>query len=356
MFTPPPNTPTDERGIRIRPPTPPVHTVHSRSASPEGHDGNQGPPGLMDTEESDDELNAIENEQINVAISRSLEVEHEPRGGSYGQPNSRGEIPFNPNGDYRNEGHGQVHPRGEPEGSAEAQNDQNSRPFHEGSTLLSRTLMQRSTDGGLIWRTIVRNADNTVRVWQQYQPAGSEPLTEVMTGRDRRSGNDDSTSHADVEGEQSIVEVPDAVQVEEDRPRTPRGMEAEAPGVTAAEEDDGDVLMIRHMVGRRIVAEAGPNYGASGSDGERIVLDGERIGLAAIEDQRRQQAIEEAQLRQACLNSMDDNVQAEADNYLAEVDAEDGHRGGEDGEEILEEPPVEEGQSGDGADGAMDQS
>ena len=158
-------------------------------------------------------------------------------------------------------------------------------------------------------------------------------------------------------GGRRVEEGVEAIQVEEDRPRTSRGTaEAEAPRATAAEEDDGDVLMIRHMVGRRIVAEAGPNYGASGSDGERIVLDGERIGLAAIEDQRRQQAIEEAQLRQACLNSMDDNVQAEADNYLAEVDAEDGHRGGEDGEEILEEPPVEEGQTGDGADGAMDQS
>ena len=204
-----------------------------------------------------------------------------------------------------------------------------------------------------MYRTIIRNANNTIRVWQQYQPAGSEPLTEV---RERSNGNDDSTSQADVGGEQPI-EVPDAIQVDEERPRTPRGAAAaDVPRATVAEEDDGDVLMIRHMVGRRIVAEAGPNYGASGSDGERIVLDGEHIGLAAIEDQRRQQAIEEAQLRQACLNSMDDNLQAEADNYLAEVDAEAGDRGGEDGEEILEEPPVEGGQLGDGPDGAMDQS
>ena len=124
-------------------------------------------------------------------------------------------------------------------------------------------------------------------------------------------------------------------------------MSADVPRVSAAEDDDGDVLMIRHMVGRRVVAEVGPSYGGSGSDGERI-------GMAAIEDQRRQQAIEEAQLRQACLNSMDDNLQAEADNYLAEVDAE--ARGGEDGEEAPEAPPDEGGHPGDGSDGAMDQS
>ena len=68
------------------------------------------------------------------------------------------------------------------------------------------------------------------------------------------------------------------------------------------------------MVGRRIIAEVGPSTRETDNDDEVI-------GIAAIERQR-QQAIEEAQLRQACINSMDDSLQAEADSYLAEVDAE----------------------------------
>ena len=129
----------------------------------------------------------------------------------------------------------------------------------------------------------------------------------------------------------------------EDRPRTPRGAVSEdvssAPVMEA--DDDGDVLMIRHMVGRRIVAE----------------VDSELIGVAAIEDQRRQQAIEEAQLRQACINSMDDNLQAEADNYLAEVDAE-AEAAGEAGrgDDAGDLPPGGQGPPGEGSDGGMDQS
>ena len=110
------------------------------------------------------------------------------------------------------------------------------------------------------------------------------------------------------------------------------------------EDGDGDVLMIRHMVGRRIVAE----------------VDSELIGVAAIEDQRRQRAIEEAQLRQASINSLYDNVQAEADNYLAEVEAE-AEVGGDTngGDEAGDLPPGDQGRPGegaDGADGAMDLS
>ena len=127
----------------------------------------------------------------------------------------------------------------------------------------------------------------------------------------------------------------------EDRPRTPRGAVSEDVSSAPVMDDDGDVLMIRHMVGRRIVAE----------------VDSELIGIAAIEDQRRQEAIEEAQLRQACINSMDDNLQAEADNYLAEVDAEaeaarEAGRRDEDGDL----PPGGQGFPGEGSDGGMDQS
>ena len=107
------------------------------------------------------------------------------------------------------------------------------------------------------------------------------------------------------------------------------------------EDGDGDVLMIRHMVGRRIVAE----------------VDSELMGVAAIEDQRRQQAIEEAQLRQATINSMVDNVQAEADNYLAEVEAEaEAGRETNGGDESGDTPPGDQARSGEGSDGAMDQS
>ena len=357
MFTPPPSTPTDDLGRRIRPPTPPVHTVHSRSASPEGLAPIQGsPPGLMDTEESDDDadrLNDIEQAELNLAISRSLDETSVPTGGSYGQPNSRGEIPFTPNDEYRNEGQGQVmrqEGRGGDDLSAEAQDDQNSSPFHEGSTLLSRTLIERSVEGGLLWRIIVRNADDTIRSWQQYQPAGSEPLTEVgeRNDDDENTVNEATADRVEVTEEggemqgqpqaEAIVEN----RTEEDRPRTPRGAVSEdVPSAPVMEADDGDVLMIRHMVGRRIVAE----------------VDSELIGVAAIEDQRRQQAIEEAQLRQACINSMDDNLQAEADNYLAEVDAEaeaagEASRG--DGSGDL--PPGDQGRPGEGSDGGMDQS
>ena len=127
----------------------------------------------------------------------------------------------------------------------------------------------------------------------------------------------------------------------EDRPRTPRGAVGDDVSSAPVIDDDGDVLMIRHMVGRRIVAE----------------VDSELIGIAAIEDQRRQEAIEEAQLRQACINSMDDNLQAEADNYLAEVDAEaeaarEAGRRDEDGDL----PPGGQGFPGEGSDGGLDQS
>ena len=354
MFTPPPGTPTDDLGRRVRPPTPPVHTVHSRSASPEGLAPIQGsPPGLMDTEESDDDadrLNDIEQAELNLAISRSLEETSVPTGGSYGQPNSRGEIPFTPNDEYRNEGQGQVmhqHGRDLDDSSAEAQDDQNSSPFHEGSTLLSRTLIERGVDGSLLWRIRIRNADNTVRSWQQYQPAGTEPLTEVRDEVD--DGNDGATADGvdELEGGGETEGQPqaDAPAVEsmtvEDRPRTPRGAVGEDVSSAPVIDDDGDVLMIRHMVGRRIVAE----------------VDSELIGIAAIEDQRRQEAIEEAQLRQACINSMDDNLQAEADNYLAEVDAEaEAAREAGRGDEAGDLPPGGQGFPGEGSDGGMDQS
>ena len=113
--------------------------------------------------------------------------------------------------------------------------------------------------------------------------------------------------------------------------------------IPGTEDGDGDVLMIRHMVGRRIVAE----------------VDSELIGVAAIEDQRRQQAIEEAQLRQATINSMVDNVQAEADNYLAEVEAEAEAEAGREtngGDGSGDLPTGDRARPGEGPDGAMDQS
>ena len=133
-----------------------------------------------------------------------------------------------------------------------------------------------------------------------------------------------------------------------DRPRTPRGaVGADVPRAPETEDGDGDVLMIRHMVGRRIVAE----------------VDSELIGVAAIEDQRRQQAMEEAQLRQATINSMVDNVQAEADNYLAEVEAEAeaeaevvAGRETNGADESGDLPLGDQARPGEGSDGAMDQN
>ena len=363
LFTPPPGTPTDELGRRIRPPTPPVHTVHSRSASPEGLAPIQGsPPGLMDTEESDDDadrISEIEQAELNQAIIRSLEETSVPTGGSYGQPNSRGEIPFTPNDEYRNEGQGQVmHQQGRDldDSSAGAQDDQNGSPFHEGSTLLSRTLIERGVDGSLLWRIRIRNANNTVRSWQQYQPAGTEPLTEVRDEVDdgnagaTADGVDEQEVRGETEGQPQAdapaesrrhTESADETMTVEDRPRTPRGAVGDDVSNAPVIDDDGDVLMIRHMVGRRIVAE----------------VDSELIGIAAIEDQRRQEAIEEAQLRQACINSMDDNLQAEADNYLAEVDAEaEAAREADRGDEAGDLPPGGQGFPGEGSDGGMDQS
>ena len=340
LFTPESNVNVDERGIRIPSPPPDPRTL--QQVINETRELQE----RFDAEDRDHEV-----DELLDSPPERVPPSNAPRDGTYHEPNARGEIPFTPNDSYGNGSRDAASQSSQLSQTVHSHSTLSTRsnstanstfsPYRPGCRIISRRLNESFSQagGGREYLVLVENADGSRRNWREYHPAGAPRLVDIVNGQ----------------------EIPHRPQ--EDRPRTPRGSDprpdppsaasavisgphrvvttsepdiliaasadepvvldaADEPVVLdAADEpvamDDNEVQVVQQVVG---------NAGNVVVDVESEHPDDEPIGLAALEQMGLSDGDEQganADAAGAAVADVDE-ADAEAAQYLAEVEADNG--------------------------------
>ena len=322
LFTPPPGVLVDSRGIRI--PTPPPDPAERQRNIDETRrlqeqfdaaDRGEGEwPPVVEEIEVDELLDSPPERAPQPRAPERMPTSNDPQDGTYHEPNKRGEIIFIPNENYGNSSvNNSVNNASQVSqttGSNSSTSSFNS-PYRPGCKIITRKVDNSFSQqgGGTEYLVLVENVDGSRRTWKEYHPAGAPRLPDIINGQ----------------------EVPDNVP---ERPRTPRGTvheesaaaeqpmddaasAAEPPTGDAATAADEEIQVVQHVVGNPSVIIV--NVEAEHPDYEDD-NDSEPIGMAALE----QMGIDDVREQQSAAAAAD-AADAEAAQYLAEVEADTGN-------------------------------